>query len=88
MNSTKLAACFLLSTLYFLCPISSSADINVYFSPNGGCAQAVIEQAKASQQSIDIAMYSFSSRIIAQALDAAKEREVKVMRSNSIPATA
>lgn len=54
------------------------AETMVYFSPNGGCQQAVVTQINKAQKSIDIAMYSFTSREIAQALVAAKQRQVKV----------
>ena len=54
------------------------ADSKVYFSPNGGCQEAVITQIDNAQKSIDIAMYAFTSRDIAQALVAAKKRQVKV----------
>jgi len=54
------------------------ADIKVYFSPNGGCQEAVIREISKAQKSIDIAMYSFTTRDVAQALVEAKNRNVKV----------
>jgi phosphatidylserine/phosphatidylglycerophosphate/cardiolipin synthase-like enzyme len=54
------------------------ADSKVYFSPNGGAQDAVTAQIAKAQRSIDIAMYSFTSREIAQALVEAKKRQVKV----------
>lgn len=53
-------------------------SIDVYFSPNGGCQQAVVSKIKKAGDSIDIAMYYLSSRDIAQALVKAKERGVHV----------
>ena len=53
-------------------------DIKVYFSPNGGCQQAVISEIKKTTQTIDIAMYYLSSRDIARALVKARENNVRV----------
>ena len=55
-----------------------NADSNVYFSPNGGCQEAVVNEINNAQKSVDIAMYSFTSRPIAQALVDAKIRQVKI----------
>src|SRR5450631_4466378 len=52
--------------------------IEVYFSPNGGCQQAVISEIRKAAQTIDIAMYYLSSRDIAQALLKAQELNVRV----------
>lgn len=52
--------------------------IKVYFSPNGGCQQAVVSQIRKATQTIDIAMYYLSSRQIAQALVRARENNVRV----------
>jgi len=54
------------------------ADTKVYFSPNGGCQEAVIREISKAQKSIDIAMYSFTSREIVQELVKAKEKKVKI----------
>jgi len=59
-------------------PSLGHADTKVYFSPNGGCQEAVISETSHAQKSIDIAMYSFTSREIAQELVKAKDRGVKV----------
>lgn len=59
-------------------PTLSRAEIKVYFSPNGGCQQAIISEINKAQKSIDVAMYSFTSREIAQALVVARERHVKI----------
>ncbi len=55
-----------------------NADTKVYFSPDGGCQEAVVNEINNAQKSIDIAMYSFTSRPIAQALVDAKNRQVKI----------
>jgi phosphatidylserine/phosphatidylglycerophosphate/cardiolipin synthase-like enzyme len=58
--------------------ISSAQDIQVYFSPNGGCERAVISEIKKATQTIDIAMYYLSSGDIARALAGAKENNVRI----------
>jgi phosphatidylserine/phosphatidylglycerophosphate/cardiolipin synthase-like enzyme len=66
--------------LYFcLAPWPCQAgDIEVYFSPNGGCRHAVIDQIRNASQAIDIAMYYLSSGQIARALVDARKRQVRV----------
>jgi len=54
------------------------AETRVYFSPNGGCQDAIISEIGKAQKTIDIAMYTFTSRQIAQELVRAKGRGVKV----------
>ena len=58
--------------------LCKAQGIQVYFSPNGGCQQAVISEIKKAGQTIDIAMYYLSSRDIAAALVRARERGVRV----------
>lgn len=66
----------------FICLLSfcydSSADTQVYFSPNGGCQDAIITELSKAQKTVDIAMYYLTSREIAQELVKAKDRGVKV----------
>lgn len=54
------------------------AESKVFFSPNGGCENAVIEEITKAQKTIDIAMYYFTSRKIAEELVKAKERGVQI----------
>jgi len=69
----------LLFFLFCLAPcLCGAQDIRVYFSPNGGCQQAVISEIRKATQTIDIAMYYLSSRDIAQALAKAQENNVRV----------
>ena len=67
-------------SLFLLLTLASTvyAETKVYFSPNGGCQEAVITEISKARKTIDIAMYSFSSREIAQALVEAKKRGVKI----------
>ena len=64
--------------LLFGFPSLAHADTKVYFSPNGGCQEAVLSEISNAKKSIDIAMYSFTSREIAQALVEAQKRQVKI----------
>ena len=53
------------------------SETRVFFSPNGGCTDAIVKAISQSQKTIDIMMYSFSSRPIAQELVLAKDRGIK-----------
>ncbi len=65
------------TTFFLLCiSLSAYADTKIYFSPNGGCQQAVITEIGNAQYAIDIAMYYLTSREIAQELVKAKDRKV------------
>jgi phosphatidylserine/phosphatidylglycerophosphate/cardiolipin synthase-like enzyme len=50
----------------------------VYFSPNGGCQDAVLSQLRSARRSVDVAIYSFTANRVALVLDSAVERGVKV----------
>lgn len=56
----------------------ASNSVQVYFSPEGGCEQAVIRTINSAKKTIDVAIYSFTSRKIAQSLVAAKKRGVRI----------
>ena len=63
----------------FLVPgLCSAQEIKVYFSPNGGCKQAVISEIRKASRTIDIAMYYLSSRDIAHALVRAQDNGVQI----------
>jgi len=57
---------------------SSSPSISPYFSPNGGCTQAIIDSLGAAKSSILVQAYSFTSAPIAKALVDAHKRGVDV----------
>ncbi len=68
----------LLQSLYAQTPLPSTASFDVGFSP-GGTALAVVEKAiTAAHTEILMACYEFTSRDIAEALEAAAHRGVKV----------
>jgi phosphatidylserine/phosphatidylglycerophosphate/cardiolipin synthase-like enzyme len=56
----------------------STGTIDVYFSPNGGCTDAIVKEISAAKQEILIQAYSFTSKPIAQALVDANNRNVHV----------
>lgn len=58
-------------------PVSQDG-ITVYFSPHGGCTEAVVERINGARKSIDVQAYSFTSTAIARALAEAEARGVKV----------
>ncbi len=55
-----------------------SVDIQAYFSPGGGCTEALVGKINASGRSIYVQAYSFTSVPIADALIAARDRGVDV----------
>ena len=57
---------------------SSFAEIKIFFSPNRGIAEEIIKQIDNAQEYIDIAMYSFTSEPIAEAVVRAKGRGVEI----------
>ena len=76
----------LLTSLAFL-PIAKSLPesknqftpiVSVYFSPNGGCTEAIVNEINKSTKYIKVQAYSFTSKNIAQALIDAKKRGIVV----------
>lgn len=69
----------ILILFFFLCFTSVSyAETQVFFSPNGGCQKEVLAEINKAHESIEIAMYELTSKDIAQAIIAAKDRKVKI----------
>jgi phosphatidylserine/phosphatidylglycerophosphate/cardiolipin synthase-like enzyme len=56
----------------------NTSGIEVYFSPRGGCTEAVVEQLNAAKSSVLVQAYSFTSDAIAEALVEAHRRGVRV----------
>ncbi|HET6250397.1 MAG TPA: phospholipase D family protein [Tepidisphaeraceae bacterium] len=52
--------------------------INAFFSPNGGCTDAIVTELSKATKSIDVQAYSFTSPPLAQALVDANNRGVMV----------
>ena len=53
-------------------------EVQVFFSPQGGCDQALIRLARSAQMYLDAACYTFSLDPVADELIPAKERGVIV----------
>ena len=62
----------------FLAVSIQAADIQVYFSPQGGCTEAVVANLDKATKTVLVQAYSFTSAPIAKALVDAKKRGVKV----------
>ncbi len=75
----------ILSLLFLvsISPLALGADLTpgntkIYFSPNGGCTEAIIKEIDQAKTDIFIQAYFFTSSPIAKALLAAHKRGVKV----------
>ena len=77
---------FLLSLFFFQSPqISHATDLTlnntpaqIYFSPKGGCTEAVVKEISHAKSEILIQAYSFTSAPIAKALVNAHKRGIKI----------
>ena len=58
--------------------IGTLPAIEVYFSPHGGCTDAVVREIQWARSTILVQAYSFTSSPIAKALVDAKKRGVRV----------
>ncbi len=54
------------------------ATIEVFYSPRGGCTEAIVKALRAAKQTVLVQAYSFTSLPIEDALAAAAKRGVKV----------
>jgi phosphatidylserine/phosphatidylglycerophosphate/cardiolipin synthase-like enzyme len=57
---------------------ASSPNIQVYFSPKGGCTEAVVDALSKAKSTVLVQAYSFTSAPIAKALTEAHRRSVKI----------
>ena len=76
---------FIILVLSVLCSFSFAYDITlnntlaqVYFSPKGGCTQAIVKEIDNATLEVLVQAYSFTSAPIAKALVNAKKRAVNV----------
>jgi len=60
------------------CSPGSLPPIEIHFSPNGGCTEAIVDEIHAAKASILVQAYSFTSAPIAEAIVAAHKRGVQV----------
>jgi len=69
----------ILIVLFFsLIPCFALIPITAYFSPNGGCESAIINQITSARSQILVAIYTFTDPDIANALISAKNKGVKI----------
>jgi len=59
-------------------PAAIEDNIALFFSPDGGCADAIVKQLNSAKQSVHMEAYFFSSPKIANAVLAANRRKVEV----------
>ncbi len=59
-------------------PTNTPDSVQVYFSPNGGCTEAIVGELAKAKTEILVQAYSFTSKEIAKALTDAHKRGVKV----------
>lgn len=59
-------------------PAAVEDNIAVFFSPHGGCEDAIVAQLKLARKTVDVQAYSFTNADIARAVVDAKDRGVKV----------
>jgi len=86
MKVHLIISAILLTVISFIInPLCQAADITlnntptqVYFSPRGGCTQAIIKEIDNAKSEILIQAYSFTSAPIAKALTNAFKRGIKV----------
>lgn len=52
--------------------------IRVYFSPQGGCENAILKAISQANKTVDVAMYTFTSQPLAAALAEAENRRIEV----------
>lgn len=60
------------------CAMPSAGTVEPYFSPDGGCEQAIVREIDHARSEILIQAYSFTNVPIAKALLAANKRGVKI----------
>jgi phosphatidylserine/phosphatidylglycerophosphate/cardiolipin synthase-like enzyme len=58
--------------------LALAGTIQVYFSPNGGCTDAILSQINQAKTEILLQAYSFTSKPIAQGLIRAQKRGVRI----------
>ena len=87
MSNSKPKAVFIvlsaIFTLLLLTPtqadqFQSIGIVNAYFSPHGGCTEAIVKELNIAKTEILVQAYSFTSKPIAKALIDAKKRGIRI----------
>jgi phosphatidylserine/phosphatidylglycerophosphate/cardiolipin synthase-like enzyme len=79
MKKKALALLWLILLLGSTWTLAQAGSIRVYFSPHGGCTDAILSQINQAKTEILVQAYSFTSKPIARALIQAKKRGVKII---------
>ena len=69
---------FILPFIFAISVLADPSDVSVYFSPNGGCTEAIVKELGNTKSNILIQAYSFTSAPIAKAVVDAHKRGVDV----------
>jgi phosphatidylserine/phosphatidylglycerophosphate/cardiolipin synthase-like enzyme len=78
MKKKTLVLLWLTLCLWSAAALAQTGSIRIYFSPNGGCTDAILQQISRAKTEILIQAYSFTSKPIAQALLQAQKRGVAI----------
>jgi phosphatidylserine/phosphatidylglycerophosphate/cardiolipin synthase-like enzyme len=78
MKKQALRVLWLILLLGATCSLAQAGSIRVYFSPYGGCTDAILCEINRAKTEILLQAYSFTSKPIAQALIRAHKRGVKI----------
>ena len=78
MQKKALPLLWLILFLGLTCGLAQAGSIRVYFSPRGGCTDAILSQINQAKTEILLQAYSFTSQPIAQALIRAHQRGVRI----------
>jgi phosphatidylserine/phosphatidylglycerophosphate/cardiolipin synthase-like enzyme len=68
----------LLPLVIAVASLSAASQVETYFSPRGGCTEAIVKELAAAKKSIFVQAYSFTSAPIAKALVEAHKRGLRV----------
>jgi phosphatidylserine/phosphatidylglycerophosphate/cardiolipin synthase-like enzyme len=74
---------FVIISLISISPVNAeqfkaTGTIDAYFSPHGGCTEAIVKEISNAKTEILVQAYSFTSKPIAQALVYARKRGIKI----------
>jgi len=74
-----LALILICSVIFYPKTFPTNVPINLYFSPNGGCTTAIIDELNNAKSEILVQAYSFTSAPIAKALVDAYKKGIRVV---------
>lgn len=77
-KSTAVVVLFMILVAALIGAAPGTAPIEVYFSPKGGCTDAIVKEIGLAKRELKVQAYSFTSTAIAKAIAEAHDRGVKV----------